>query len=277
MFKKRALNDTIILERTGALTSNQLIVESVWQPRRAASSISDIISRTITTSNDPLDHALTAYMQSHGGTLGREPLHQFSYAPEQGMSGNIWHHGAEYIVAIKGAPEQVIAYCELSDNERESIMVQLHVLSADGSQVLAIARAVTLKPFKQLTDLTSKTQLQFIGFISLSLKVPSTTRQLLTTVQSQGTSIYVLTGQHPLASYSTNLQLGLATQPRDVLDADTLDVQSDDKVKSLLQTNRIIAHADQVQKARLIKLIKSIHPGALTIDSLEDLERVTVK
>lgn len=272
MFKRQPSVQTIILDRTSALTDNQLVVKSVWQPRHASALIGDTLSRTIITSKDPLDQALSAYTQSHAGTMNYHPMRQFEFTQKQGMSGNLWHRGAEFILTVKGSPEQVIGACDLSDNERESITLQLHALSSNGDYIVAFARTSLDKPIKRLAELSRKTRLQFVGFASLSVSIPASTRQLLQVAARKGAAVYMLTGQHPAASYYTASQLGLAARPSDIVDADTLNTLPDEEIRHRLGSSRVIARADAQQKARLVSIIRSIDSHALSVDTLTSLQ-----
>lgn len=273
MFKKQRTATTIILDRISALTNNQLAVTSIWQPRHATNTLATTLSQATIISTDPLDQALTAYSQSHGATLSHyQPLRQFDFTQQQGMSGNLWHNGGDYNLAVKGLPETVIAHCDLSDNERESITLQLHALCKDGGYVVAVGRATIKKPIKSLSELSAGHSLQFVGFVILDVTMAHSTKTLLTQAVASGVKPYILTGQHPVAGFHLASQLGLAARPQDVLDASRLDVMTDEQATVALRSLRVVARADPDQKARIIKLLRHIDPTAATIDTLDGLQ-----
>lgn len=272
MFKKRAAIHTIILDRTSALTNNQLTVTSVWQPRLTSSKIASVLPRATAISPDPLDRALIEYTTAHGGTQSsHQSVHQFEFTQEQGMSGNLWHHGADFILAIKGMPEQIIDRCDLSDNERESILLQLQAQSASGTYVIALAQAVLRKPIKRLADLSTKHALEFVGFINVTVTIPSSTKRLIETAQSRGITTYILTGQHPSAGYQLASQLGVAIHPREVLDASALELLSEGEKSKQLAGARVIARANPMQKKHIAQLLKASGVETRRISSLDEL------
>lgn len=274
-FRKKTTPHSIIINRTSALTNNRLQAVESWQPRHTRHTITKSIVDSIVTSTDPLDRALSEYLDRQAATPAtQQPLRQLDFDQTHHLSGNVWHYGAEYILALKGMPEQIIERCELSDNERESITLQLQAMSAAGNYIVAFARATLTRPVTAISKLPAQTPLQFVGFVSLSVAVPATTRQLIARLQVSGAAIHVVTGQHPAAGSQIGRQLGIVTQPSDVLDARQLDPLTDIQALVAIRKSPLIARADTDDKVRIHRLLTQADPSTISIDTIEQLRQL---
>ncbi|MEO7904559.1 MAG: hypothetical protein ABIR91_02055 [Candidatus Saccharimonadales bacterium] len=275
MFSKRQQPHTAIIDRTSALTNNQLVVTSTWQPRGGANPVMKSIADSIIVSTDPLDRALSDHLASSGtSSPSQQPLHQLEFSQTTAVSGNIWHHGAQYAVAIKGMPEQVLDLCDLSDNERESITLQLQLLSTAGNYIVALASGLLKRDVKSINTLKRDEKLRFIALVSIAVTIPPSTRQLIDSLGSRGIHTYVMTGQHPAAGLHLGQQLGLVTSDNEVLDARHIDIMDDEAIFDALKRVSVIARADAQQKKYLTRLLLQLDKTAVSIDNLDALRHL---
>lgn len=275
MFLKRQQPHTVIIDRTSALANNQLIVTSTWQPRGGVLPVMKSIADSIVVSTDPLDRALSEYLASSGtSSSSQQPLHQLEFSPSTAISGNIWHQGAQYAVAIKGMPEQVLDLCDLSDNERESISLQLQSLSAAGNYIVALASGLFKRDIKSINTLRPNEKLTFIALVSITVTIPSSSRQLIDSFGSRGIHTYIVTGQHPAAGLHLGQQLGLVVSESEVLDARHIDVMDDQAIFDALKRVSVIARADAQQKKHLTRLLLQLDKTAVSIDNLDALRHL---
>lgn len=270
-FKKQPPARTVVIDRLSALTAGQLLVRDTWQLNPHAASFRHAIHDAIVPSTDPLDDALRNYTQL-GHT--KKPLHQLEFSPVSGVSGNVWHHGTEYVVAVKGMPERIIDHCDLTENEREALLIQFHALSASGNYVIAFANGTLQRDIHELSDLSLNETLIFAGFVCLRVDVTAPARQLVRHAQRQGIHIVVLTGQHPHIGLHIGRQLGIARTSSDVCDARQLLHLSDSALSDALRDYSIITRADGEQKRHFTTLLSQLDPSTNTASSADDLARI---
>jgi magnesium-transporting ATPase (P-type) len=87
-----------------------------------------------------LDGALSLFLQkSNVGlphqTTRAELVKMLPFDYEFAMSGNIWKFGKKHEIYVKGAPEKVIARCNISELERNQIDTKLHEFTSNGFRV----------------------------------------------------------------------------------------------------------------------------------------------
>ena len=174
-------------------------------------------------------------------------------------------------------PEHILAVCDLSENEREALMIRMHTMSAFGGHVIALATTTVKHPIKNIGDLRTNEKLSFIGFISLERTISEEARQLIATAMHHGITIYLTTGQHPTAAYGLAQRLGLVSQLFQTIDARTFDVASENERATMLKTARIFARADTERKRHIDQILTDIDPTTVTIANLDELKKLLAK
>lgn len=270
-FKSSPKSRTVVIDRVSLLTAGQLLVKDIWQPESSTLSIRRAISDSVVSSTDPLDGALRNYAQL---SPSKKPLHHIDFTPQSAVSGNVWHHGKEFDVVVKGMPERIIDHCDLTENERESLLIRFHTMSVQGDYVIALAQARLDHDLTSLTELSLNEKLTFVGFVRLRVDVSADTRQLIRRIQSHGVHPYIVTGQHPSIGLHLGKQLGLARNSSDIIDARRLAAMDDGTVLDTLREASIITRADQPQKQHIITRLMTIDPTTVHITDLDQLHTI---
>lgn len=277
-FFKKAHPKTIILTSHTVLTGEELVVNSLWQQRHATSNLAHVMAQAINSTEESLDNTLTRYMSSRALSSNvHQPIHDFTVTQSSGISGTLSHHGEAYQIAIKGMPEHILEYCDMSDNEREVVTMQIQAMSSQGLSVIALAAGIVLRPVTDIHKLKKDEKLSLTGLIGLKLGVSSRARQCINEAAAQGITLYLCTGLHPSAAYYLASQVGLATQPRDVYDARHLDVVSPEELITLVASTNIFARAFKDDRNHIHTAIKTIDDTTATAETIEDFEKLLAK
>lgn len=269
MRKKTKRPAAILIDRMSAFTNNQLTVSDTWQLQPSDNTFVSRLERTIIDSDDPLDAALAQYATD---TLPYHPashsLRTIPFSQESGFSGNVYHHGSEYLLVVKGMPEKVMQYCDLSENERENILVKLHALNAAGAYVVALASVAVPRLITNLQTISKSHKLTFHGFVSIAVQVPPSTRRLVNQIQKKGTVMYVATGQHPIAAYAIAQQLGVAGHQSEVVDTRHL------RLPNVHPDARVYARATPRLKEKLFTHLHSRDATAVRVSTFAELQNI---
>jgi magnesium-transporting ATPase (P-type) len=277
-FFKKAHPKTIILTSHTILTGEELVVNSLWQQRHATSNLAHVMGQAINSTKESLDNALTRYMSSRALSSNvHQPIHDFTFTQSSGISGTLSHHGEAYQIAIKGMPEHILEYCDMSDNEREVVTMQIQAMSSQGLSVIALASGIVLRPVTDIHKLKKDEKLSLTGLIGLKLGVSSRAWQCVNEAAARGVTLYLCTGLHPTAAYYLASQVGLATQPRDVYDARQLDVVRPEELITLVASTNIFARAFKDHRNRVHTAIKTIDETTATAETIEDFEKLLAK
>lgn len=143
-------------------------VRQVWHPERTRENFASVILNATVHSNNPLDVTLRAFAEKENVSQpAHPPMLTLPFNQQHGMSGNIWHHGAEYKLFVEGSPEQVLARCDLTDNEHERALTEQHKLMQSNLSVFAFAHVTLPGPISSLADVPKKARFTFDGLVAL--------------------------------------------------------------------------------------------------------------
>lgn len=263
-FSRHRPATTVVIDGSELLLSDTLTVDHVWPAGDSSTAqLRHVATQAINTPADAIDHALatmTASVNHH------KPLHEFAFTHQHGMSGALWHIGADYGLAIKGLPESVFAHCDMTDNERETAELHLQKLSLNGATIIAVAHATLSQPISSLSELDHKHRLTLSGLISLTSTIPGNMRELIRQSRSHDISLRLLTGTHQQTAFAIAEQFDIATHPNEVTDARQLHV-----TPSVTQATAVFARALPEHKAQIIKALHEMNTHVTVVTTKEEL------
>jgi len=269
---------TIATDKTGTLTKNILTVQTTWHPTIQNNKFQALIARSINgdgvSLHDPLDKALRAYTKSEVVSK-QSPLLTLSFDQVTSMSGNLWHHGRQYDLAIKGAPEHVIARSDMTEGEKETAEIELHRLASLGYRVIAIGLIELRRPIEQFSDLTAKDKLTFAGFVAVADTLRPEAKAAVATALQAGITVRMITGDHFETAYHIGKQLGLLQNRSQVFDSRKLHTMTDQEVEEIIDSIRVFSRVIPEHKYRILTLLNKKGITAMTGDGVNDVPALT--
>ncbi|MFZ1258496.1 MAG: cation-transporting P-type ATPase [Candidatus Saccharimonas sp.] len=271
---------TIATDKTGTLTKNQLTVQTVWQPDGGTALAHQTLAAAILPTGthglrDPLDVALARYAAKEHIKQTSKPMHVLPFEHTVGLSGTLHHRGEKYELAIKGAPEHVVARAELTENERERITHQLQAMTSMGHRVIALAHTTLTKPIERFDQLPKRHQFVFDGFVAVADVLRPEARGAISAALRAGISVRMITGDHFETAYQIGKQLGLVTQRNEVFDSRKMPHLSDTALQREIDTIRVFSRVIPEYKHRILTLLKKRDITAMTGDGVNDVPALT--
>lgn len=272
---------TIATDKTGTLTKNQLTVQEAWEAPGVSSTqllhtIAYAINYAPQKMHDPLDTAMDLFTRAKKAPrLRQKPLAMLPFNQAVAMSGNIWHNGSTYTLALKGAPEHVLTRCDLTEGEHEKASATLHRLTASGYRVLAIAHSELKNPIDSFDSLSKKTRLEFDGFIAVADVLRPEAKTAIQTALKAGVTVRMITGDHFETAYHIGRQLGMVTNRNEVFDSRHMSVMSDEALLKSIDSIRVFSRVTPEHKFRILTLLKQKNITAMTGDGVNDVPALT--
>jgi Ca2+-transporting ATPase len=271
---------TIASDKTGTLTANKLSLKTIW-PLSASQPdfIKHIAESTLpaTISTDPLDTAILGYLDHHHPTLTDiGPVHSYPFDQSLKISGNLYEttSGTLHLV-IKGAPESILARCKISPENIEKVEAQINAMSSQGQKVIAIARIHQQHEINELTRLTKDDRFTFLGLISIADTLRPESAPAIKSAKKSGVSVKMITGDHSRTAFAIGKELGLATDPSQVLDCSKMGSMSDEDIVAIVKTATIFARVTPEDKFRILSAMKKSEITAMTGDGVNDVPALT--
>jgi Mg2+-importing ATPase len=246
--------DILITDKTGTLTDGQItLVDALDAEGRPADAVLRL--GLLATAVDPatgggaanaLDAALWACPRAREVAAPDLPLvATLPFDHTRRASSVLVGDGADRLLVVKGAPEQVLAQCAATPTSMEPTLATLF---ADGRRVVAVAS----KPAPHLAAISAddETGLTLDGFLVFADEPKAAARDSLLQLAALGIEVKVATGDNPQVAEKVCTDLGMASKGTVTgAELESLDDAAfDDKV----QNCTIFARISPEQKARLI-------------------------
>jgi len=267
---------TIATDKTGTLTKNKLTVQQTWQLDGGEKLLLETLAKTINHRSqklhDPLDSAFQEFTTQKKITIPRQGAAvTLPFDQSVAMSGNIWHHGSDYDLFVKGAPEHIIARSDLTENEREKATVQLQHMTGEGLRVIAVASLRMKRSISRFNELQKNEKLQFRGFIGVADILRPEAKRAIQTATKAGVTVRMITGDHFETAYHIGKQLGMVERRDQVFDSRRMSVMSDEEIEKIIGTIRVFSRVIPEHKYRILTLLKKNNITAMTGDGVNDV------
>ena len=270
---------TIATDKTGTLTKNKLSVTEVWHPDGSSRTKKTLAMSALATNTkvfDPLDQAFKDYISKENIKTGNNPpVREYKFEHSIAMSGNIWHHGDDYVMYIKGSPEAIMNHSDLTENEREKLTHKLHAFAALGFRVIALASTRTNSVPESISNVPKSKKFDFDGFVAVADIIRPEAKSAIRTATEAGITVRMVTGDHFETAYQIGRELGLVESRDQVFDSSQMDLLSEDELDKIVEKTRVFSRVVPEQKHRLLSILKKNNITAMTGDGVNDVPALT--
>jgi magnesium-transporting ATPase (P-type) len=195
-------------------------------------------------------------------------IHQIPYEPEQQYAATYHRDHGAVRVFVKGAPERVLGMCV---EPPAAPLATAEQMAGDGLRVLAFAEGeASAEPDPSATP-AEPANLRFLGLAGMIDPLRGGVREAVQACHRAGIDVCMITGDHPVTALAISRDLGLASQPEQVVTGRMLDGRDEAYLRKLLQTARVFARVTPRQKLELVNAArKNGHFVAVTGDGVND-------
>ena len=227
---------------------------------------------------DPTDIALLSLSQKLGwsrqDTLDTHPqVNEIPFESEYQFAAS--YHGADgtYQVFVKGAPERILAMCDDQDGSvtHKEWQGMAESMAEQGYRVLGLAQGKAPDSVDSSQAPSEPSGLSFLGFVGMIDPLRPGVREAVTACHDAGVSVAMITGDHPVTALAIARDLGLATQPDQVVTGPELVGKSTEELQATLERGRVFARVTPRQKLELVEAARAAgHYVAVTGDGVND-------
>ena len=305
----------IASDKTGTLTANKQTVKAVWLPGgervtlehakiAVAEAVRERLSRLVRISaigneatarkagrlwhfsGDAVDVAfweLAVKLGLDPATLGREVamLGEIPFESERAYAARLFEDDGAMKVAVKGAPEVVLARCAnmltgsgVARLDRPRLELELAALTRTGLRVMAIAEAAVANTPAGSFGESDLPPLVLLGFAGLMDPPRHGAKEAVAKCRQAGIQVAMVTGDHPLTALAVAREVGIAESESEVLTGAQLAELGSPEVPLFLDAvgaARVFARVSPMQKLEIVDaLVKLGHFVAVTGDGVND-------
>ena len=243
----------IVSDKTGTITAGSLVLahRTPAQGHDEASVLQVATFAARPDSGDPLDQALHA---AAGPLPEATRLSEFPFTEARRRETVVWSLAAGDPTAFtKGAPETVLAMCDLSEPERADWLARVEAYARSGHKVIGCARRDM--PARAPVNVEPDAGFQFAGLLAFEDPVRDGVREAIADCMAAGMRVIMVTGDHPATAEAIAREIGLGgDEPKVVV------LAPDDDAGAVLGANggaHVVARATPQQKFALVQALQS--------------------
>ena len=180
---------------------------------------------------------------------------------------------------VKGAPERVLAMCDWGGGVDESeasnqVKEMYHLAETMGQQgyrVLALAEGTAPAQLDPARAALEPSNLTFLGFVGMIDPLRPGVHDAVSACREAGVRTCMITGDHPVTALAISRDLGLASEPHQVVTGSELAKMSPTEMEEAIRTARVFARVAPHQKLELVDAARRVgHFVAVTGDGVND-------
>jgi len=282
----------ICTDKTGTLTQNQMTVQyaftgdEVFDLRDDVSPVvRDLLECGVLCNNatltvgDPTEVALVhaaerAGIEQHALTKRWPRTDEIPFASELRYMATAHEGDGERRIIVKGAAEQVLALCQLSESERTAILAQVDTFSDEALRVLAFAEATVSTDTALENNILQNAGLTFVGLQAMADSPRPEAIRAIATCHAAGIKVIMITGDHLLTARAIAREIGLSHAPGrepEVLAGHEIEGMDRTQLADALERVTVVARATAEQKLLIVEALQSrAHVVAMTGDGIND-------
>ncbi|MFG2090546.1 HAD-IC family P-type ATPase [Spirillospora sp. NPDC048824] len=287
--------DTLCFDKTGTLTEGRLRLVRAAGPARplpltgaGGRRILRVAARACPPPHGRrVAHATDRAVLESAGDLPPDTRwtldEELPFEATRGFSASLGRDGGRPVIAVKGAPEVVLARCArihvpgdaadrdepLTAARRRAAAAIVRRLAGQGLRVLAVAEAPD--PGRVHGEIAGHVEgLTLLGFVGIADTPRPTAEDAVRRLCAAGVRTTMITGDHPATAGAVAAELGIPDADR-VLTGTELDAMTAGERRRAVQRAAVFARVSPAQKVRIVKdLRRSGRVVAMTGDGVND-------
>jgi len=243
---------TICTDKTGTLTEGVMkVVRFEFKDKEKA-------ARVLALCNNQAD-GLEAALWNHVKTLGYNPeelnkthtrIYEVPFNSEKKYMLTVNEIGGVETVLIKGAPEILMDFCDISADDRTAVENEVSEWAEEGLKPLAVIYRESGSP-KNLGDF------EWIGLIGIQDPVRSSVKNAIDLCRRAGIDVKVITGDYRGTAEKVANAIGLSTGPGQVVEGKVLDEMSEQELAERIKEVTVFFRVVPSQKLKIVGALQA--------------------
>lgn len=198
--------------------------------------------------------------------------HRYAFSSEEKKMTTVVRRDGKLLAFVKGAPEKVLAMCEISADDKRRIERELAGFQAQAKRVIAFAHGfVQGSPDFERAREGIEHNLIFDGFAVISDPVRKEVYAAVEQCRAAGVGIKMLTGDNVVTARAIALELGIAESEEQVFTAAQIEEMPDAELYRRLPDIKVVARSTPQTKLRIVNSLMACgEVVAVTGDGIND-------
>lgn len=267
----------ICTDKTGTLTQNKMTVTKTYSPYGEISSDSllcacmSVCTRVKRSPSGYIGDSTEVAIKTFADGCGFKDTYavtgEIPFSSDRKMMSVSAERQSEKFVFVKGAPEEVLKRCNISEVERKEAEKAGAEMSANALRVLAFA-------YKKSGNLTED-NLIFLGLCGMMDDIKEGVKEAVESCKRAGVATVMITGDSPATAFAIANKAGIAESFDEVFTGAELDNMTKPQLKDAVRRGRVFARVSPRHKNVIVNLKKADgEVVAMTGDGVNDAPSV---
>ena len=279
---------TLCVDKTGTLTLNRMSLEALATPGNIFMLSSndelnllqkELLSYCLLASEvKPFDPMEQAFLEKRhlaheyiNQTSEFALVHEYGLSPDLPAMTHIWQAPGsnECLVAIKGAPEAVLRYCNLSRTQIAAIEKQIKDLASQGLRLLGVAKSQYTNQGADWPASLNSFEFTWLGLVGLKDPIREEVPSSIQKCQRAGIRVIMITGDHANTALAIAKQAGIDNTS--VLSGNDINALNDLELRQAVKKTSVYVRIKPAEKLRLVTALQANNEVvAMTGDGVND-------
>lgn len=250
-------------DKTGTITENKMKVKDVFA--ESEDFYKALYLSTNKNSTDSMEEAMRSFSLEKIDGFDTEFVKEYLFNSDSKMTGMLYKDSS-YNLYVKGAFENVIKLCDVSDKRLRELEEVVNKYALDGLRVIAVASGKS----KSIKDDIVDYKLRFMGIAALEDPVRRCIKESILKCYSANIRTIIITGDSGKTASGIAKQIGLKNSTR-YLTGEEIEKMSDDELLKQLKDVNLFVRVYPSHKMRIVSLLQSNgEVVAMTGDGIND-------
>jgi len=252
--------EVLCTDKTGTITENKLTIGRVACGDANACVLSALHSSDLPQGKKQIVSSFDAAVwhfasnELHGEAKKAVRLDQLPFDPIRRRNATIVERNGKIVLALKGAPEDILDLCHVSGAAREAAEAEFKAMGQDGMRVLAVAeREVEKKEEYGPSDEEGAVFMGLIGFID---PLKSTAKAAIKLAQQLHVRVKIITGDSPEVAGAVGVKVGIIKDAADVMIGADLAKLDDLAFAAAVEAKDVFARVTPDIKFRIVNALE---------------------
>ncbi len=217
------------------------------------------------------DTAIMRYLLEYLDRLERqvEVIDELPFDSKKKYSAKLIRESGRERALVMGAPDVLLVKCDLDDQQQRAYRALLEDMTGRGLRVILLAEKI----ISGSGNFTLQTlgDLKPVGLVGLRDPLREHARETVDQATQAGVRVVMITGDHPVTAAAIARELGLPTQPENIVLGSELEAMKEQQFLDRLRRVSVFARVLPEHKLRIVKSLQTLgYSVAMTGDGVND-------
>lgn len=262
--------DVLCVDKTGTITTDNLELEKIDSFNEdlflelAFSSSFGISQKYLSD----FEKALEKHYLEHRRKIRTKLISRKLFDPSLRISQAIIEKNERKYLVIIGAPEYLINFCSLTDEEKSQWLKKFKNYAEDGFRTYALA-------YKENGEFIEKNKivndLNFLGVAVFRDEVKPSAKEAILKAEKLGIDVKILTGDRAEVAKKVALEIGLINEEEKVWNEDELKELDEEKFKEVVEKYNVFARVAPEIKYKILQALRAKHFVGFLGEGINDI------